>query len=324
MPLIDKPLAELHNYYGMSPCPADFEEYWDASLCELIAHDPQVELIRNHTLGSRQIECYDLWFTGIGGARVYAKYVRPAKVEQPAPAILRFHGYAGNSGDWTALAAYAAEGFCIAALDCRGQGGQSEDNLQVKGPTLRGHIVRGLDDADPKNLLYRHIFLDTVLLARIVMGFQEVDADRVAAMGNSQGGALAVACAALEPRIKAAAPVYPFLSDYYRVWTMDLAKQAYEELATFFRHFDPLHQREDEIFERLGYIDIQNLAKRIRAKVLFTVGLMDPVCPPSTQFAVYNKITSEKSLVVYPDYGHELLPGNNDAIFRFLMEELNK
>jgi len=323
MPLIDKPIAELHNYYGMSPCPADFEEYWDSSLRELDNHDPQVELVRDHTLGSRETECYDLWFTGIGGARVYARYVRPARVEKPAPAIVRFHGYSGSGGDWTTLLPYAAEGFCIAALDCRGQGGRSEDNLQIKGPTLRGHIIRGLDDPDPKKLLFRYIFLDTVLLTRIVMGFEEVDAERVGAMGGSQGGALTVACAALEPRIKAAAPVFPFLSDYYRVWSMDLAKHAYEELAIFFRHFDPLHQREDEIFERLGYIDIQNLAKRIHGKVLFTVGLMDPVCPPSTQFAAYNKITSEKSLIIYPDFGHESLPGNSDAIFRFLMNELN-
>lgn len=322
MPLVDKPLAELHKYNGISPCPADFEEYWNSSLSALDAHDPQVELVRDETLSSRNVECYDLWFTGLGGARVYAKYVRPAKIEAPAPAIVHFHGYTRSSGDWTSLLPYAAEGVCIASLDCRGQGGKSEDNLQVKGSTMRGHIVRGIDDPDPKNLLFRYIFLDTALLARIVMNFDEVDATRVGATGGSQGGALAVACAALEPRIAALAPVFPFLSDYRRVWEMDLAKHAYEELATYFRFFDPTHQREAEIFERLGYIDIQHLAKRIRAKVLFTVGLMDVVCPPSTQFAVYNKITSAKKLEIYPDYGHEGLPGNNDTIFRFMMEEL--
>ena len=45
---------------------------------------------------------------------------------------------------------------------------------------------------------------------------------------------------------------------------------------------------------------------------------MDTVCPPSTQFAAYNKITSEKSLTIYPDYGHEALPGHMDRIFQFL------
>lgn len=48
------------------------------------------------------------------------------------------------------------------------------------------------------------------------------------------------------------------------------------------------------------------------------VGLMDTVCPPSTQFAAYNKIEAPKSVVIYPDYGHEGLPGANDRVFDFM------
>ena len=53
-------------------------------------------------------------------------------------------------------------------------------------------------------------------------------------MGGSQGGGLTLACAALEPRIKRLAPVFPFLSDYRRTWEMDLAVDAYEELKVLF------------------------------------------------------------------------------------------
>jgi cephalosporin-C deacetylase len=122
----------------------------------------------------------------------------------------------------------------------------------------------------------------------------------------------------LEPRIRRAAPIFPFLCDYQRVWEMDLAVSAYEELKTFFRNFDPRHEREAEIFTRLGYIDNQHLAPRIRANTLMFVGLMDTVCPPSTQFAAYNRISSEKNLVIYPDFGHEGLPGAPDRIFDFM------
>ena len=117
-------------------------------------------------------------------------------------------------------------------------------------------------------------FLDTAQLAKIVMGMDEVDPERVGVTGGSQGGGLTLACAALVPEIKLAASVFPFLSDYKRVWEMDLATGAYEEIKTFFRMFDPLHQREDEIFTRLGYIDIQHLASRIQAKVMMAVALM--------------------------------------------------
>lgn len=60
------------------------------------------------------------------------------------------------------------------------------------------------------------------------------------------------------------------------------------------RYTNPCHEHIDEFFERLGYIDIQNLAPRIRAKLWMYTGLMDNACPPSTQFAAFNKVVSEK------------------------------
>lgn len=318
MPALDKPLAELREYYGISPRPSDFDEYWKAALAELDSVDPAPKLERTDKISPRNAEAFDLWFTGVGGARIYAKYVRPKNVEKPHPAVLEFHGYSGNSGGWSDKLIYPSEGFSHAILDVRGQGGRSEDVGGVKGNTLRGHFVRGLDDG-PEKLLFRSIFLDTVQLARVVASFEEVDGERLGTNGGSQGGALSLACAALEPRIKRCVSVFPFLSDYRRVWEMDLAKDAYEELRNHFRQFDPLHQREDEIFTRLGYIDVKNLAPRIKASVLMGVSLMDPICPPSTQFAAFNNISGEKEAVIYPDYGHEGLPGFGDRGFDFLL-----
>lgn len=318
MPLIDMPLEQLMRYEGRNPRPHDMEDYWDTALSEMKAVDANVELVP-HPLQSSFAECFHLYFTGVGGARVHAKYLRPKATTAPHPAVLMFHGYSGNSGEWCDKLNYVSQGFSVAALDCRGQGGLSEDTGGVKGNTHRGHIIRGLDDS-PEKLLFRQIYLDTAQLASIVMDFPEVDAARVGATGGSQGGGLTLACASLTPGLKKAAPVFPFLCDYRRVWEMDLAAGAYEELKTFFRLFDPLHEREEEIFTRLGYIDNQHLAHRIRAEILMAVGLMDTICPPSTQFAAYNKITSPKNLLIYPDFGHEGLPGANDRIFDFLAD----
>jgi cephalosporin-C deacetylase len=249
---------------------------------------------------------------------VHAKLVRPTKLSGKARGLVRFHGYTGNSGDWQGLLAYAAAGFVVAALDCRGQGGLSEDVGGIKGNTHQGHIIRGLADS-PDKLLFRDIFLDTAQLAGLVMAMPEVDPTRVGAEGGSQGGGLTLACCALEPRIKRGAPVFPFLCDYRRVWEMDLAKDAYAELRTFFRHFDPTHSNIDEWFRRLGYIDCQNLAPRIKADILMQTGLMDTICPPSTQFAAYNKIAAKKEMLIYPDFGHEGIPGTSDRTFQFMM-----
>ena len=316
MPIIDMPLKELKEYQGINPCPDDFDVYWEHALKEMHSVNPQIDLIPSDFQCSFA-ECFDLYYTGVRGARIHAKYLRPKNMKDKHPAVLMFHGYSWYSGDWNEKLNYVAAGFCVASMDCRGQGGLSEDVGGVKGNTLHGHIIRGLDDK-PENMLFRQIFLDTAQLAAIIMNMPEVDENRVGATGGSQGGGLTLACASLEPRIKRVAPVFPFLSDYKRVWEMDLAKDAYQEIRDYFRKFDPLHKRENETFVRLGYIDIQNLVKRIRGEVLFTTGLMDAICPPSTQFAAYNKIQAEKRMILYPDYGHEGLPGNGDEIFTFI------
>lgn len=315
MPAFDFPLETLKQYQGSNPRPSDFDAYWAQALQELHAVDARVELIPCETFRPRESQAFDLWFTGVGGARLHAKYLRPRSAKA-APAVLRFHGYSGSAGDWSDGLALSGEGLCVASLDCRGQGGCSEDPGGVRGMTLRGHIVRGLEDPDPRKLMYRSHFLDTVQLARVVAALPEVDETRMGVVGASQGGGLAVACAALEPRIRRAVVVHPFLSDYLRVWQMDLAKDAYEELRYFLRMRDPMHERVQEFFTRLGYIDVHHLADRVKARTTFLISLMDMICPPSTQFAVYNRLQCEKQCRIYPDYAHEYLPGLNDVVLK--------
>ncbi len=319
MPLtFDLSLEDLYTYQGRNPRPVDFEAYWDAGLAEMHRQDARTELVAAD-FQTAFADCFHLYFTGVGGARVHAKLLQPKQPAPGSPAVLLFHGYSGNSGGWVEKLGYVAAGFTVAALDCRGQGGLSEDKGGTQGWTLRGHIVRGLADPSPRKLLYRSIFLDTAQLAGLVMDMEHVDADRVGATGGSQGGALTVACAALEPRVRRAAPTFPFLADYQRIWEMDLAENAYAELRQWFRQFDPQHQREEEVFTRLGYVDTQHLASRIQAELVMHTGLMDQICPPSTQFAIYNKIRAPKSLQLYPDFGHEMLPGSAEHIYDFLM-----
>lgn len=322
MPVLDMPLEKLKTYQGTNPRPADFDAFWDARLKALAAVDPDVKL-EPADFTVPFADCFDMYYTGIGGARIHAKLLQPKKsgrkAAAPHPAVLQFHGYSGDAGDWADKLGLVALGFTVAAMDCRGQGGKSQDLGGVVGNTLHGHIIRGID-GPPEQMLFVQNFLDTAQLARIVAGMPDVDPQRMAASGGSQGGGLTLACAGLVPGIKLAAPTFPFLCDYRRVWNMDLVKTAYKELREYFRLFDPLHEREEEIFTKLGYIDAQFLAPRIRAEVYLAVGLVDETCPPSSQFAAFNKITSKKTVAVYPDFGHEGLRGHVDRVFKFLQQ----
>jgi len=319
MPMLDMPLSQLKEYQGLNPRPADFDAYWDEALAEMKAMDSDVQLV-DADFQAPGVVCQHLYFTGVGNVRIHANFVRPANVNGKCPGVVSFHGYTAAANSFLSMLPYAYAGFFAVSLDVRGQGGESQDSSSKYGPTVYGHIVNGLNDPDPRNLFFRNVFLDAAQLAGILMDMEAVDETRVAAMGGSQGGALTLVCAALEPRIAYAAPQYPWLCDYKRVWEMDQACNAYQGLKDYFRRFDPRHEREDEIFYKLGYIDVQFLAPRIKGRVHMGTGLMDNICPPSTQFAAFNKITAEKDVEIYPDFGHEWLPGFDDKVHQQLMK----
>lgn len=318
MPLVDMSVDRLFKYEGSSPCPKDIDEYWDTALEEMNSVQHNAEFIKKD-FPSKAADMFDLYYTGTKNARIYAKVAIPKNIKEKMPAILMFHGLSGSSCEWNGLLSYASQGYVVAFMDTRGQGGLSQDVGSVVGTTYTTPFTRGLD-GDKHGLLMRDVFLDTALLAKIIMGLDCVDENRVGATGGSQGGALCVACACLVPQIKKCAAKFPYLSDYKRVYEMDLNKGAYEGLKYYFRNFDPTHKRVDEIYEKLGYIDIQNIAKRMKAELLMFTGLMDTTCPPSTQFAMYNKVKSKKNVVFYPEYGHEGLKGSDDLIFEFFSD----
>ena len=317
MPQVDMSLEKLQAYQGKNPRPADFDAFWDKSIAELDTIDP-APVFTKVALECAYADLYELRFTSTKGARIYAKVAVPKK-QGKHPAILKFHGLSGNCGAFFDLLPYAAQGYVMATMDSRGQGGYSEDVGGVPGTTYTHPFIRGIE-GKPEDLLVRDLFLDTAMLARVMMAQDFVDETRVAVTGGSQGGALSVACAALVPEIKLCAPQYPYHADYKRVWEMDLAKGAYEGIRYYFRWFDPAHEREEEFFTKLGYIDIQYLAPRIKAKTQWTTCLMDTTCPPSTQFAAYNKLTCEKEMVIYPDYAHETPALHKDKTFAFLSQ----
>lgn len=309
-------LTKLEHYKGTGNKPADFDVYWDTALAELDALPLEYNL-EEIDFKSNVARAYHLWFTSLDGAQIHAQLLTPKeKVGKKFKGLLQFHGYHGDSGDWVDKIGAVAEGFVVAALDARGQGGLSEDNTITSGGVLKGLIIRGMEEG-PDNLYFKRVFLDCAHLAKILMSLEYVDETRIFAQGASQGGALTVACAALVPQIKKIIATYPFLCDYRKAFNLGAQLSAFEEIPYWFQFRDPLHQREDEIFKTLSYIDLQHLAPRIKAEVVWVMGLQDEVVPPETQLSAYNNISSKKQLLTLPEYGHEYLPKVSDDLQGF-------
>lgn len=316
--MIQESLEKLLQYEGRGQKPHDFDAFWDKELSKLenLSLDYQLE---RAAVASNVADCYILTFTSFDGTRISCQLLKPKGKGVIFPGLLQFHGYHVNSGDFSEKIGWVAEGFVVMAMDCRGQGGKSENiESSTVGTALRGLIIRGIEEG-PEALYFKRVFLDTVIASRILMSLGEVDEESIFVQGASQGGALALVCAALEPRIKRVFTTHPYLSDYRRAFELDIKNSAYEELFYWFRFRDPLHENEENFFRTLEYIDVQHFAPRIKAEVIMATGLDDEICFPSTQFAVFNKITSPKDVILLPEYGHEYYPKVADKVRGFFI-----
>ena len=193
------------------------------------------------------------------------------------------------------------------ATDVRGQGGESGDASGYPGGHAPGFMTMGI--GDPQHYYYRGAYVDTVRAIDVLAAQPQVDAQRIGAAGGSQGGALTLAVAALDRRVRAAVAEIPFLCHFRRATTL-VNTAPFKEIADYFRRTGA---DEEQVFRTLSYFDCMNLAPRIVAPTLITAGLMDEVCPPSTVFAAYNHISAPRQIVVSTFGVHATFPGVLEA-----------
>ena len=102
------------------------------------------------------------------------------------------HGYMHHGGEWFERLPYVYAGNAVLVMEARGQGGLSEDVYAGAGPTLFGHVVRGVRDKDPHKLYYRDVYLDAAKAVRILMSMDFVDEARVATIREISGRRIGV------------------------------------------------------------------------------------------------------------------------------------
>ena len=321
MPFSAEQLSELKSCVGRTPVPDDFDAFWDERMAEADAVPLDYELRPSDQVDDFGSCAYrDLYFTGMRGARLYAKYCVPQGAGGPVPLVLQFHGYPGCTRSWAEQSSWPGLGYAVLSMDNPGQGGRSEDVGGFTGTTVAGHLVAGVDGG-PESLYYVRLYQDQRILCRVAAELAGIDRSRVFVNGGSQGGGMGIACCALNPGlVRGASILYPFLSDFRAVWELGADEIAYEGIRYYSRWFDADGARADEWFGTLAYVDTLSFAHLVRCPVLMGTGLSDVVCPPQTQFAVYNALTCPKRHLLYPDFGHEEIQAFDDSIPAFYRE----
>ncbi|MBC7879568.1 MAG: acetylxylan esterase [Anaerolineales bacterium] len=304
MAIFDLPLNELKAYLPAREEPADFDSFWKSTLDEARAFslDAKFEKV---DYGLVAQETFDVTFNGFGGQPIKGWLILPANRTQKLPGVVEFIGYGGGRNfaiDWLL---WSSAGYAHFVMDTRGQGsnwsrGDTPD-LYADGGNAHypGSMTQGV--LDPKHYFYRRVFTDAVRAIEAARNHPEVDSSQIAVTGGSQGGGITIAAAGLVPDVVAAMPDVPFLCHYRRATEIE-DTYPYKEIAEYCHvHRDKV----DTVFKTLSYFDGVNFATRAKAKTLFSVGLMDKVCPPSTVYAAYNHWAGEKEIKVYPYNGHE-------------------
>ncbi len=312
MGLFDLPLDALRRYAPTVAEPDDFDEFWRATLAEA-AGRPVLLDVRPVRTDLCLLDTWDVTFAGFAGDPVRAWYTRPAGVDTPLPAVVEYVGYGRGRGLPHERLTWPVAGYAHLLMDTRGQGDQygnaGGETPDPHATALGGPwpIVRGIQV--PRDYYYRRLITDAVRAVAAIRALPGVDHDRVGAVGNSQGGGLAIAVAGLVPDLAALLATAPLLCHVQRaIEITDLAP--YGEIVNYLA---VNREAEDAVRHTLSYVDGVAFARRACAPAHFGVGLRDSVCPPSTAFAAYNQYGAangrseqpDREIHVYPFNGHE-------------------
>ena len=267
----------------------DFDEFWSQTLETLAAVSSEYKLTLLKDRSNDVRRTYRVDMTGFGGEPICGILVEPV-AEGCYETVVSYMGYGADVVYPDPSATPDRVQFILCTRNQALSRKPGEDNLWC---------TRGLESKE--TYYYRGVFADAVRAVDFVCSLAKVDQDRIYAEGESQGGAITLVAASLDPRIDAVVASAPFLcdyKDYFQMaewpgnWILEAAAQ--KEIS------------DDDLYETLSYFDVKNFTDRIQCPVLYAIGLQDTTCPPHTVFSAYNMIKSPKRLICYPESGHSV------------------
>jgi len=303
MAFYDLPLKELQTYKPERTEPADFDKFWSDTLAQSREY-PLNARFEPIDIGLKLVDTFDVTFSGYAGQSVKGWLVLPHERKAPLPCVVEYIGYGGGRGFVFEWLLWASAGYAHFVMDTRGQGsawkpGDTPDIPDGANAFFPGFMTQGV--LDPNTYYYKRLIVDAVRAIEAARSHPELDPKRMAAAGISQGGGLTLAVSGLVPDLQVSMPDVPFLCHYRRA-TEITDGYPYQEISQY------LHTHRDHserVFNTLSYFDGVNFATRANAKALFSTGLMDTICPPSTVFAAYNHYNGPKEIRVYTYNNHE-------------------
>jgi cephalosporin-C deacetylase-like acetyl esterase len=289
--------------------PADFDKFWNDGKAALarVPMDAKMELLPS--LSTSKVDVYHVSFQNIGVgisrvSRIYGILCVPKDTSKKYPALLRVPG--AGVRPYTGQVALAETGLITLEIGIHG----IPVNLplevydQLRAGALNRYMLYNLGDRD--KYYYRRVFLGAVRANDFLTSLPQYDGKNLGVIGGSQGGILSIATAALDPRAKGLVASYPAMSD--------MAGYTANRAGGWPHMFRDVKNRSKENLETASYYDTVNFARRLKVPGIYSWGFNDETCPPTSLFAVYNTITSPKSLLLGLEMGHANSAEQNDRL----------
>jgi cephalosporin-C deacetylase len=182
----------------------------------------------------------------------------------------------------------------------------------------RGYFADGV--TSPETWIFRTMFQNAMIAARVLQAQGEVDENKVAAMGMSQGGGFSIWLGAWSPIIKAVAADMPFLGNMRDQLSRNAYRYPLKELVDF---MDSHPLGRETVLHTMSYFDTVFQAASCKVPALVSMGLKDPAVRPETAEAIFGNLAGDKRLITY-DWGHDWHPDMIQNNRDWLQKELQK
>jgi cephalosporin-C deacetylase len=290
-----------------------FVAFWRGSYSVLEKEKLSYKLRPLYNDKKNKIETYSITLTSYDGLNLKGYFAIPYGIkDKKYPGVLLLHGY-GSYGTPGWAHFFAQRGYAALSIDLRGHG----RSRSLYNPGFPGLMTAGITHVTSFSMV--KIIMDSLASLKFLENFQKINNKLIFVTGGSMGGGLSLIDASIDHHVVAAAADVPFLSDI--PVQMPLAKMGpYMEVKAFLKKHP---EDKKAVFRSLYYVDVKNFAPQIKSPVLVGVGLKDEDCPPKGSFAVYKIIKSKKSLLIAKNSGHVVLPGWNEAVFKFFAPFIN-
>ena len=299
--------------------PADFDQFWNEARQALakLPLDARLTLLPDYstaTVNTYHVSLQNVSADG-GPSRFYGILCEP-KAEGKYPALLNVPGAGVRA--YRGLVSLAEQGIITLQVGIHGLPvilDQSVYDSLGRG-ALNGYWTYGLDNRD--RYYYKRVYLGCLRGNDFLVNHPKFDGKNLGVTGGSQGGALSIVVAGLDPRVTALAAYYPALCDL----TGYLKNRAGGWPHMFRPDGEGSHRTPDKI-RTSYYYDVVNFARRVKAPGLYLWGFNDETCPPTSLYAAYNVIPAQKHLVRALETGHNTIAEETDVSDPWLVKALN-